>query len=492
MSAEKIFMNKMNELVEIGKTKGNVLTEQEILDAFPGVAFSEIQIAQIHAYMKGCQIEVLKGAEAKNTQSVEEQEKKQPVQKQETKTPAAVQPKEVKAKTDEAGAKEAEKKMPEKVQTQSGNIMEEEDMEASAMTDAEDELDADMDGILIDKDISMSGLLDTDFSEQIYAKHSFETSDKSREDLMDEGGFHGSSQSEPSYDYDDSQDEEMDESAWLDGVGTEDPVRLYLKEIGRYPLLSKEREMELAQRKNEGDKAAFDELVNCNLRLVVSIAKRYTGRGLTFLDLIQEGNLGLIKGIEKYDYEKGFKVSTYATWWIKQAITRSLADKSRIIRVPVHMVEEINKVARTQKNMTLEMGREPSHSELAKELKISEERLLEIMQYASDSSSLDMTIGDEEDSTLANFIADDKMISPEESAEQAHLRENIDQMLGILSDREREVIIERFGLVSGQPKTLEEIGVELSVTRERIRQIESKALRKLRSSRMRHLIEDFI
>lgn len=294
--------------------------------------------------------------------------------------------------------------------------------------------------------------------------------------------------------YEEEEEEIVDiqADAFLDGVGTEDTVRLYLKEIGQYQLLSSERELELAKRKEAGDKFATEELINCNLRLVVSIAKRYVGRGLSFLDLIQEGNLGLMKGIHRYDYSKGFKVSTYVTWWIKQSITRAIADKSRTIRVPVHMVEMINKMARTKKTMTLDLGREPSDTEVADKLGISEDRLMEIYQYSVDSGSLDTPLGDEGESSLGDFIADENMISPEVSSERVLLKENMMVLLEILTDREKDVIIKRFGLESGEPKTLEEIGKEMNVTRERIRQIEAKALRKLKTTRKKNLVIDFL
>ncbi len=294
--------------------------------------------------------------------------------------------------------------------------------------------------------------------------------------------------------YEEEEEEIVDiqADAFLDGVGTEDTVRLYLKEIGQYQLLSSERELELAKRKEAGDKFATEELINCNLRLVVSIAKRYVGRGLSFLDLIQEGNLGLMKGIHRYDYSKGFKVSTYVTWWIKQSITRAIADKSRTIRVPVHMVEMINKMARTKKTMTLDLGREPSDTEVADKLGISEDRLMEIYQYSVDSGSLDTPLGDEGESSLGDFIADENMISPEVSSERVLLKENMMVLLEILTDREKDVIIKRFGLESGEPKTLEEIGKEMNVTIERIRQIEAKALRKLKTTRKKNLVIDFL
>ncbi|MDD2978706.1 MAG: sigma-70 family RNA polymerase sigma factor [Hespellia sp.] len=460
-------MNKMKELVEKGKENGNTISEQEIAETFPGVSFSEQQVVQIHAYIKGFGIRIQE----------ETAEKKETVQKAErpAKAVTVIVKEESKTETEDGRAEAPEDGFAE-------------DFEEAPEETKNEDLDLAVDEIILDKDISETSLLDEDDATEIYVERKFANMEKSKEDLLDEGGFHGAAAAELV----ESEEEERDPASLLEGVSTEDPVRLYLKEIGMYPLLSAEREIELAKRKNEGDKAAYDELVNSNLRLVVSIAKRYTGRGLNFLDLIQEGNIGLLKGIEKYDYSKGFKVSTYVTWWIKQAITRALADKARVIRVPVHMVEEINKVVRMQKKLTQSLGYEPSHEELADAMEISEDRLLEIIRYAADSASLDTPIGDEEDSTLANFIADDKMLSPELSAEQAHLKENINQLLEILTPREREIIIARFGLLTGEPKTLEEIGSELNVTRERIRQIEAKALKKLKNTRMRVLVKDFV
>lgn len=278
----------------------------------------------------------------------------------------------------------------------------------------------------------------------------------------------------------------------LDGVGTEDPVRMYLKEIGTVPLLTAEEEVELARRKSEGDAEAKEKLIEANLRLVVSIAKRYTGRGMSFLDLVQEGNLGLIKGVEKFDYEKGYKLSTYATWWIRQSVTRALADHARTIRVPVHMVETINRMSKMQRKLTLELGYEPSTTELARALEMTEEKVLEIMQIAREPASLETPIGEEDDSNLGDFVADNNTVTPEGNIESVMLREHIDTLLEDLKDRERQVIILRFGLEDGHPRTLEEVGKEFNVTRERIRQIEAKALRKLRNPVRSKKIKDFL
>ena len=294
--------------------------------------------------------------------------------------------------------------------------------------------------------------------------------------------------------FDKDSEEDIDLSAidLLEGVGTEDPVRMYLKEIGTVPLLTANEELELAKRKQDGDEYAKQRLIEANLRLVVSIAKRYIGRGMSFLDLVQEGNLGLIKGVEKFDYTKGFKLSTYATWWIRQSVTRALADQARTIRVPVHMVETINKMSKMQRKLTLELGYEPSVTELANALDMTEEKVMEIMQIAREPASLETPIGEEDDSNLGDFVADSNVLTPEGNVESVMLREHIDTLLGDLKERERQVIVLRFGLEDGHPRTLEEVGKEFKVTRERIRQIEAKALRKLRNPVRSKRIRDFL
>ena len=290
------------------------------------------------------------------------------------------------------------------------------------------------------------------------------------------------------------EEEEIDLDAidLLEGIGTEDPVRMYLKEIGTVPLLSADEELRLAKRKAEGDDNAKERLIEANLRLVVSIAKRYTGRGMSFLDLVQEGNLGLIKGVEKFDYTKGYKLSTYATWWIRQSVTRALADQARTIRVPVHMVETINKMSKMQRKLTLELGYEPSVAELSEALEMSEDKVMEIMQIAREPASLETPMGEEDDSNLGDFVADSNVVTPEGNVESVMLREHIDALLGDLKERERQVIVLRFGLEDGHPRTLEEVGKEFNVTRERIRQIEAKALRKLRNPVRSKRIRDFL
>ena len=290
----------------------------------------------------------------------------------------------------------------------------------------------------------------------------------------------------------DGEDIDLDAIDLLEGIGTEDPVRMYLKEIGTVPLLSADEELRLAKRKAEGDESAKERLIEANLRLVVSIAKRYTGRGMSFLDLVQEGNLGLIKGVEKFDYTKGYKLSTYATWWIRQSVTRALADQARTIRVPVHMVETINKMSKMQRKLTLELGYEPSVTELAEALEMSEDKVMEFMQIAREPASLETPIGEEDDSNLGDFVADSNAVTPEGNVESVMLREHIDALLGDLKERERQVIVLRFGLEDGHPRTLEEVGKEFNVTRERIRQIEAKALRKLRNPVRSKRIRDFL
>lgn len=263
-------------------------------------------------------------------------------------------------------------------------------------------------------------------------------------------------------------------------IMSDDPVKLYLKEIGGYPLLSIEEEIELAKKIEQGDEAAKKTLAESNLRLVVSIAKRYVGRGLSFLDLIQEGNLGLIKAVEKFDYTKGYKFSTYATWWIRQAITRSIADQSRTIRIPVHMSEVINKTYRVSRSLLQELGREPTEQELAEAMKLPVEKIREILKVSADPISLDTPIGEEDDSHLGDFIKDDTIVGPEDAAAYSVLQDQISKLLDTLTEREQRVLILRFGLKDGRTRTLEEVGKEFNVTRERIRQIEAKALRKLR------------
>ena len=277
-----------------------------------------------------------------------------------------------------------------------------------------------------------------------------------------------------------------------DGIGLEDPVRMYLKEIGKVPLLSAEEEIEYAQRMEEGDEEAKKRLAEANLRLVVSIAKRYVGRGMQFLDLIQEGNLGLIKAVEKFDYRKGYKFSTYATWWIRQAITRAIADQARTIRIPVHMVETINKLVRVQRQLLQELGREPSPEEIAETMDIPVERVREIQKISQEPVSLETPIGEEEDSHLGDFIQDDNVPAPAEAAASTLLKEQLVEVLGTLTDREQKVLRLRFGMDDGRARTLEEVGKEFNVTRERIRQNEAKALRKLRHPSRSRKLKDYL
>ncbi|MFG6383774.1 MAG: RNA polymerase sigma factor RpoD [Lachnospiraceae bacterium] len=277
-----------------------------------------------------------------------------------------------------------------------------------------------------------------------------------------------------------------------DGISIEDPVRMYLKEIGKVPLLSAEEEIELAKRMELGDQEAKKRLAEANLRLVVSIAKRYVGRGMLFLDLIQEGNLGLIKAVEKFDYRKGYKFSTYATWWIRQAITRAIADQARTIRIPVHMVETINKLIRVSRQLLQELGREPSPEEIAKEMNMPVERVREILKISQEPVSLETPIGEEEDSHLGDFIQDDNVPVPADAAAFTLLKEQLVEVLGTLTEREQKVLRLRFGLDDGRARTLEEVGKEFNVTRERIRQIEAKALRKLRHPSRSRKLKDYL
>ncbi len=277
-----------------------------------------------------------------------------------------------------------------------------------------------------------------------------------------------------------------------DGISIEDPVRMYLKEIGKVPLLSAEEEIELAKKMENGDQEAKKRLAEANLRLVVSIAKRYVGRGMLFLDLIQEGNLGLIKAVEKFDYRKGYKFSTYATWWIRQAITRAIADQARTIRIPVHMVETINKLIRVSRQLLQELGREPTPEEISEEMGMPVDRVREILKISQEPVSLETPIGEEEDSHLGDFIQDDNVPVPAEAASFTLLREQLVEVLGTLTEREQKVLRLRFGLDDGRARTLEEVGKEFNVTRERIRQIEAKALRKLRHPSRSRKLKDYL
>ncbi len=277
-----------------------------------------------------------------------------------------------------------------------------------------------------------------------------------------------------------------------DGISIEDPVRMYLKEIGKVPLLSAEEEIELAKRMELGDQEAKKRLAEANLRLVVSIAKRYVGRGMLFLDLIQEGNLGLIKAVEKFDYRKGYKFSTYATWWIRQAITRAIADQARTIRIPVHMVETINKLIRVSRQLLQELGREPTPEEISEEMNMPVERVREILKISQEPVSLETPIGEEEDSHLGDFIQDDNVPVPADAAAFTLLKEQLQEVLGTLTEREQKVLTLRFGLEDGRARTLEEVGKEVNVTRERIRQIEAKALRKLRHPSRSRKLKDYL
>ncbi|KKS78230.1 MAG: RNA polymerase sigma factor [Candidatus Woesebacteria bacterium GW2011_GWB1_43_14] len=287
-------------------------------------------------------------------------------------------------------------------------------------------------------------------------------------------------------------DREIETLTKISGTESTDPVRQYLREIGKYPLLIAEEEVELAKKYEKGSRRAKDKLTESNLRLVVSIAKKYIGRGLSLLDLIQEGNQGLIRAVEKYDWRRGFKFSTYATWWIRQAITRAIADQARTIRIPVHMVETINKLYRTSQRLMQTLGREPTHEEIGKELDLDGDRVREIFKISQEVTSLDTKVGEDEDSSLGDFIADETQEAPDEAASRQLLKDHLEEVLGTLSDREAKVLTLRFGLDGGQQRTLEEVGKVFGVTRERIRQIEAKALRKLQHPSRRKKLQDYL
>ena len=329
-----------------------------------------------------------------------------------------------------------------------------------------------------DSDIDIMGEKD----EEILLSDDDDDSDEDIDKVVDED-----------LDNDDDDDDEVKEDLSVPkGISVDDPVRMYLKEIGKIPLLTSEEEIDLAMRMEEGEELAKKKLAEANLRLVVSIAKRYVGRGMLFLDLIQEGNLGLMKAVEKFEYRKGFKFSTYATWWIRQAITRAIADQARTIRIPVHMVETINKLVRVQRQLVQELGRDPSPEEIGQEMNLDVERVREIMKIAQEPVSLETPIGEEEDSHLGDFIPDEDVLAPADAATFTMLREQLIDVLDSLTPREQKVLKLRFGLDDGRARTLEEVGKEFEVTRERIRQIEAKALRKLRHPSRSKKLKDFL
>ncbi len=334
-----------------------------------------------------------------------------------------------------------------------------------------------------------------DFLNEEYMTRALEFFEKNKVDVLsvteDDNDF------VPDDDFDDLDDEEDIDLDQIDlsvpeGISLEDPVRMYLKEIGKVPLLTADEEIELAMKMEEGDEDAKKKLAEANLRLVVSIAKRYVGRGMLFLDLIQEGNMGLIKAVEKFDYRKGYKFSTYATWWIRQAITRAIADQARTIRIPVHMVETINKLTRVSRSLLQELGREPTPEEIAEEMDISVERVREIQKISQEPVSLETPIGEEEDSHLGDFLPDDDVPAPAEAAASMILKEQINEVLDTLTEREQKVLRLRFGLDDGHARTLEEVGKTFNVTRERIRQIEAKALRKLKKPSRANKLREFL
>ena len=347
--------------------------------------------------------------------------------------------------------------------------------------DVNDYIDAKSDGGIGNSDI-MKALEDIDYD---IAQVDI---DSANPDDIENEEFKEIEQDAQSYD----PSENIDKLFLQEGLAIDDPVRMYLKEIGKIPLLTPERETYLAELISEGDKAAKDELIEANLRLVVSIAKRHVGKGMYFLDLTQEGNLGLIKAVEKFDYSKGYKFSTYATWWIRQAITRAIADQARTIRIPVHMVETIHKVSRTARQLLQEFGREPTTDEIAAALDMTADKVREIMKIAQDPVSLETPIGEEEDSHLGDFVEDNDSPAPSDSASYSLLREQLCNILRTLTPREEQVIKLRFGLEDGRPRTLEEVGKKFEITRERIRQIEAKALRKLRHPSRSKALKDYL
>ena len=472
MSTGNMFLKMMANLIDLGKVKGGTLTYDEINDYFQGAKFEDAQLKSIYDYIEQNQIELVEDRTQKKEKAEEIKEVSEKVKTEEDildtqKAEAAATIVKKKKKKPiiivrNNGEEKPKTEEVQKIEKEPQDLKVEEHLEALPTDDEEEKMAEEFvrSGVDLDE-IQDDSILVLD--------------DEMADEIEEE---------EENYDF--------DAVKLLEGVSVEDPVRLYLKEIGTFPLLTAEQELKLAQEKEAGSIEAKHELINSNLRLVVSIAKKYTNRGLTFLDLIQEGNIGLMKGVDKFDSSKGFKLSTYATWWIKQAISRALADQAKTIRVPVHMIENINKMKRLQKKLTLEYGRDATIEEVARELGMTEEKALEIYQYANDTASLDMPVGEEADTNLADLIADESLASTESQIEGIALRENMIELLNYLPDKERNILMLRYGMMNGHPMTLEEVGKEYNVTRERIRQIEAKALRRLRVSPKNKLIKEFV
>ena len=461
---EDEYYSKVDEFVAEAAATYDRVTREDINEYFKDFPMTEEQKKTIVPLLREIGLKVV--SQKQKEQAIKkEQEAEQKAAEAEAKTNKSEEKKETK-KTIKAKKEDKPKKASKKKEEAKAEEVMPADIDADD-ADAEEYVEITVD--------NLEGLSIDDPTAEDLAQ--VETDEKDEMDLLDEDG---------------NEDKEKDAVDLLEGVGTEDPVRLYLKEIGTVSLLTADEEIELAKRKAQGDELAKEKLVEANLRLVVSIAKRYTGRGMSFLDLVQEGNLGLIKGVEKFDYTKGYKLSTYATWWIRQSVTRALADHARTIRVPVHMVETINRLSKMQRKLTLELGHEPSSKELAKALNMTEEKVLEIEQISKEPASLDTPIGEEDDSNLGDFVADHNIEMPESKVESIMLRGHIADLLEDLKEREREVIILRFGLRDGHPRTLEEVGKIFNVTRERIRQIEAKAIRKLKNPVRSKKIKDFL